>query len=359
MVFPWFFMLALVLVVIAVVSIVFMCYYVKGGKEKSMPQSLVTSFNILPSVLQFPDTNLLISKPEFCPKNYQKHYNNIQVRPHVASVASGGYSPQDIPCQGLPGDSAASIDMDLHHPGPGHRDVSGHSSQSYGEVVHVTAEEADALATNEDKGGISLPWSSPLRNENRDIGRTSPKLISHGTPLLPIMDSQESNPEEPLLLHTVRDENGQLVFPMLMFQSQTATAGTVLPPKPEGQPLLSDLLHSRDSLGDSEWSDSGCEQSTANTPTQMSYNSQDSPTQALFPDSPPHYQKTQTGRAIFTSSYQQNWMPAHTPGITPEDDCDQVTNCLWSWTDTKKEEEEDEEKARQIFLEGLAVQIQE
>lgn len=324
-----------------------------------MSSQQVTSFSILPTVLQSLDKNLYISKAEVCPKNEPKVYNNVQVKPKVASVASGGYSPQDIPCQDLPVSSVSSMDMSLHSSAPEWQDVSAQSSEIYGAVgVHAAGEETGGSATNKDKGDINVQWPSFLGNGSWDVAGASSKTISHGAAPSPVLDSHGSDPAEPLLLHTVRDANGQLLFPTLTFQLQSATAHTISPPNCGGKLLLSDLVQSRDSLGD--WSDSGCGPSAVTTPTEFSFTSQDSPVQPLLPALPSHYQKTQTGCDTFASSYQQNWMPANALGMTPEDSSDDhMTNFLWNWTDPKKEEDEVEEGAGQIFLEGWVVQIQE
>ncbi|XP_071782742.2 interferon lambda receptor 1 [Centroberyx gerrardi] len=364
MLFPWFLVVAALLVVIAAISVACVCFYVSGGKEKSLPEILVSSGNIPPPVLQSPDKYLYISKPEICPKGDQIIYSTIQVKPNVVPVGSGGYSPQDFICQPLPGSSGSSMGMGLHSPTAGQQDTSAQSSDIYSAVgVHVPGEETEGFqqAANEDSGGTNLPRSSLPRKVSWDKGGTGPKLISHVAPPSPELDSQGSNSAGPLLLPTVRDVNGQLIFPALTFQSQSAAAGATLPPHPEGKLHLSDLIHSGEggpslslslhSLGGSEWSDSGYDQSTVNTPN-SSFPPHDSPTQLLLP--------------AFESGYKQNWMPAAPHGITREDSCEHgMTNLLWSWTDAKEEEEEEEEeeegeeRAREIFLGGWVVQIQD
>lgn len=261
------------------------------------------------------DKNLHISKPEVCPPADQKDYSGytVQVTPKVPSGQSAGYSPQDTACVAQPWDSSSSMGSP-----PGRRDTSGQST-IYSAVTHqVPSEEAEGWhpATNGDSGDVNLPWFSQPRNPKWDIGGTGP--MGHGMPPKADLHSQESSPTGCLFLPTLRDSSGQIKFSMLTFQPQMQSSieGIVSPFTREGQLHLSDLVDSGErppllsllSMGDSEWSsDSGCDQSSLNTPTQLSF---DSVSQPLLSAQPTDCQTTQTEHVTFESGYNLNWMPA-------------------------------------------------
>ncbi|KAM4600448.1 interferon lambda receptor 1 [Polymixia lowei] len=269
MLFPWFLVAAALLMVPVVISVVFICHYVKGVKESSMPDSLVTDFTIQPQ-MKFPDTSLFISILEVLPRTDQR-VCTVHVKPKLPSGGSGGYSPQV--CDDPPWDSGSSVGTGLQTPPPGHLDTEDTSTQSSviysGVCVHVPGEDAKELqqATDHDRVDIHPPRSSTLKTPSRAIGGTSPKLLPQPLPL-PDFDCQ--HPVEPLSLHTERDIEGRLTFSSFTFHvSQSATAVTGLAATPEGKPLLSDLVDneegtrpfflSLDSVEASEWSDSGCQ----------------------------------------------------------------------------------------------------
>lgn len=312
-----------------------------------------------PTLLQFPVLSL--SKPVVRSNKNQTVYATILVKPNVPS---GGYSPQDIPCQGWQGSTGSSVGTGANSPASNSEATSAQSSEIYSVVaVHVPAEENHDFqqATTEDRGTSKLLLSSS--GESWDKSGTSPKLTSHGVPPLKDLDPCESNPTRPLLLHTVRHTNGQLMLPFLTFPLQSSTGGT------ERKPLLSDLIDSKregpslaslQSFDSSEWSDSGCDDSPINIPTQPYCNTHYSPSQPVVPF-------TSSSDAVFDSGYKENWLPAILLGTESKDSCEyRRTNYPWTWTapneEEEGEEEEDrgqEERSRQILLGDWVVQIQE
>ncbi|XP_067456990.1 interferon lambda receptor 1 [Thunnus thynnus] len=375
MLLPWPLMSAALLAAIVIIAVVFSCIYVKGGKEKSMPQSLVTTFDNMPEVLQSPDRNLILSKPVVSTQSDQIVYATIQAKLNVSSVGSGGYSPQDIPCQVWQGSTGSSVGTGVHGPVPNQQDTSTQSSEIYGSVaVHVPAEENEDLkqVNIKDRGNSELPLPSNI--ESWDKSGTSPKLTSRVT--LPDLDACESNLAKPLLLHTVRDPNGQLMLPSLTSQLQSSTDGTVSPFNPERKPLLSDLIlqdyekeglstTSLQRLDSSEWSDSGCDDSSVNTPTQLYCNTHYFQTQPVVLDCHKGLQSTPSSDGIFESGYKQNWMPVIDPGSISKDRCEyrrKNDHCFGPKKEEGGEEDEDavcEEGSRQILLGDWVVQIQE
>ncbi|XP_010736461.2 interferon lambda receptor 1 isoform X1 [Larimichthys crocea] len=360
MILPWHLISAALLVALVIASVVCTCNYVRGGKEKSMPQGLVPfqPSNTTPRILLSPDENRIISKLEICTQSDQTVYAKIRVPPNVASLRSDGYSPQDIP---WPGSSGSSVDTGTQSPSPNPEATSAQSSEMYSLVaVHIPAEEKDfqqsAIKARENRNS---PLSSGGENWNK--GGISPKLTT-----LPVQDPCNSDQYKPLLVHAVRDANGQLVLPLFAghFGSSTDNA--------ERKPLLSDLivsmpdgpsLASLQSSDGSEWSDSGCDDSTMNTPTQAYCNTNYCPSQPVVSYFQQGCQTIQSSNAIFDSGYKQNWMPA-TLGDISKDSCEyRRTNYPCTWTaPTMKEEgevEEDRGGEDRIFLGHWAVQIQE
>nr|WEY35871.1 interleukin 22 receptor subunit alpha-1 [Sebastes schlegelii] len=326
---PWLLVSAALLTAIIITSVVFVCNYVKGGKKKSMPDLLVSSSFCVspPRVLQSTDTNLIISKAEICVQCDQTVYATIRMKPNMPSVGPGGYSPQDIPCQPGQDSSGSSVGTGARSPTPNQEDTSAQSSEIYSVIaVH------------------------------------------------PDLDPCESNPARPLQLQTVRDADGQLVLPSLIFQLQNSTDDAVSSLNPERKPLLSDLIDSKmegptlaslKSFDGSEWSDSGCDDSTVTTPTQPYCNTNYCPSQPISPYFHQGCQNTPPSDAIFELGYKQNGMPAILLETATKDSCEyRKTDYRWTWTGPKKEEEGDEDEHRggeegQTLLGGLMVQIQE
>lgn len=269
-------------------------------------------------ILQNPDKDLIISPVEVCPQTEEYIYRRkIQTNPNGPSVRSGGYSPQDIACL----------------------DTSTQSSDNYGAVaVQVAHEENEVIeqAVTEHRETSHTPVS----------GGASPKLPSHDAPLLPDRDTCDSNPAGKLLLHTVRDISGKLVLPIFDFHLQSDDGDTVSPAHPERKPLLSDLIDSKDesslaslaSSDSSEWSDSGCDDSTMTTPIHLYCNTHSSPFQAVVSDSDEGCQSTPSSDGTFEAAYKQNWMPELFCEGSAIDSCIR-TNYMWTCTGSKMEGE--------------------
>lgn len=284
----------------------------------------------------------------------------------MPSVGVGGYTPQDIPCQAWQDSTDSSVDTYSHSPTPNPEDTSAQSSEIYSVVaVHVPTEEKDfQQATMKDTETSNPPLFSS--GEIWDKGAMSPKLTSHGVPPLSVPDMFDSNPDRPLLLHAVRDSNGKLVLPSLTFQLQSCTGD------PQRKPLLSDIINSAassQSLDSSEWSDSGCDENTLNTPTQPYCNSHYFPSQPVVSNFNQGCLNTPASDDIFESGYKQNWMPAIFLETASKQSCEyRSANYPCTWTGLKKEEEgEDEDDIggeeisgpRKIILGDWVVQIQE
>ncbi|XP_051262971.1 interferon lambda receptor 1 [Dicentrarchus labrax] len=354
MLLPWILISAALLVAIVIMSALYICNYVKGGKDKSMPQPLhIPTSSTSPGVLQLPDGNLIISKLVFCTQDDQPTvYAKIQMKPNAPSVGVGGYSPQDIPCQSWQGSTGSSVGTGAHSPTPNAEDT----SYSVVAVQVPVTEKYFQQATTKDRETCNLPLSPS--GESWDEGGMSPKLTSNGVQPLHDVDPCD----RPLQLHTVRDPNGQLMLPSLTFQLENDTSYT------QRRPLLSDLRDSKrerpslvslQSLDGSECSDSGCDDST---PTHPYCNTSYSPTQSVVPDFDKGCQ-IPSSDAIFESGYKQNWMPEIHLGTASKDSCEyRRTNYPWTWSGPKKEEGEDrggEESSREILLGRWGVQIQE
>ncbi|XP_049440054.1 interferon lambda receptor 1 [Epinephelus fuscoguttatus] len=362
---PWLLVSAALLAII-ITSVVCMCNYVKGGKEKSLPPSLVTTISSPPTVLH-PDRNIVISKPEFYVQSEQTVYATIRAKPNMPSVGTGGYSPQDIPYQAKQGSTGSFVSTGGHSPTPNTEDTSAQSSEIYSVVavaVHVPAEQNEGFqqAINDNRQTSNLPLSSS--GESWDRGGTNPKMTFQGGPPSPDLDSCESNP---LLLHTVRDTNGELILPSLTFKLLGSTGDKVSPRNSERKLLLSDLIDSKDgpslaslqSFDGSELTDSGCDDSTVNTPTLPYCNTNYCPSQIVTSYFQQGFQNTPSSDVIFESGYKQNWMPSS------KDTCKYRTNYLCNRTAYEEEEEGEEEerggeeRSKQLLLGGWGLKIQE
>ncbi len=316
-------------------------------------------------MLQSPEGNLSISKVEVCPKSDQTVYATILVKPNAASVRAGGYSPQDIPFPAWQSSSDSFVGTDACSGSANLEDTSAQSSEIYSVVaVHVPAEEKNfQQGTFQDSETSSPPLSSSREGWNK--GGMSSKLSPHG--VLPLNDL-DSDPARPLMLHTVRDSNGQLVLPSLNFQLQSSDT--------ERKPLLSDLIDSKregpllaslHSFDGSEGTDSGCG-SRLNTPTQPYCNTHYFPPQPVVSYLHQGCQNTQlSNNATSESGYKENWMPALQHVMSSGDSCEyRRTNYPWTWSGTKEEEEREEEEERggeggsqKILLGNWMVQIQD
>nr|XP_019948229.1 PREDICTED: uncharacterized protein LOC109633078 [Paralichthys olivaceus] len=363
MLLPWLYSIAAFLVVVIVISVTWTCNYLKGGKKANIPQSLkVTTSGIFKHQKQSSDNRIIISTPVVsCPSEL---YPSIQVKPHVSSDRFGGYSPQDMPFLAWQGSSGSSEENGAHSPTSNQLEMSSQSSEIYSSVAaHIPVDKNQHVqqATTDETETCNLPL--PFSSELCDKG--GPKLMSHGVHPLPDLDACETNAAIPLQLHTVRDDNGQLVLPSLTPQLQNCTGDTL------GKPLLSALIDSDEegpflaslhSLESMERWDSGCVDSTVNTPTQPYANSHYFQSQAPVPHLSPQCQNTPS---CDETGYKQNWMPAILHDAASKDNSEyRRTNCKWNWTPPKEEEEGEgddggEERSKQIVLGSWMVQIQE
>ncbi|XP_068426894.1 interferon lambda receptor 1 [Clinocottus analis] len=366
---PWLLVSAALVTAIITTLVVCMCNYTRGGKGKSIPTTLVRLPEVTPTrVLQFPDRKLIISIPEICIENHQTVYATIRMKPNMPSVPSGGYSPQDNLCQVWQGGTGSSFGTGERSLTTNPEDTSAQSSEIYSVVAVHEHNEDVQQAINDNRETSNPPMSSS--GESWDKAAVSPRLTAHGLQPLPHPDPHESNPARPLLLQTVRDSDGQLLLPSLIFLLQNSTDDTVPPLNPERKPLLSDLIDSKTerpslaslkSFDGSELSDSGCDDSTVTTPIQTYCNTHYSPSQLVAPYFLQGWKNTPSSDAVLEAGYKQNkQLSAST------DSCEyRMTDYLRTWTGPKKEEEgeEDEdrgeEETRQILLGSWVVQIQE
>ncbi|XP_062254377.1 interferon lambda receptor 1 [Platichthys flesus] len=354
---PWFIAIAALLVAVVTMSVAWTCNYVKGGKKADMPGSLgTTSGTSKHQVLQPPDGRIIISTPVVC-------------SPHVSSVSHVGYSPQDMPCQAWQDSTGTSEDTGEHSPTSNHQ--SGQSSGIYGSVAVQIPEDGNP-GVQQVTTDHTVIRNLPFRSEPWDKGGL--KSMSHGVPRLPDPDACEINAA--IHLHTVRDPNGQLVLPSLAPQLQSCTGDTGRTPlllslidSTEERPLLASL-HSFDS---SEWSDSGCDDGTLNSPTQPYANSHYIASHAPALHLNLQCQDAPSCDAIFESVYKQNWLPEILHEAASKDICGYTqTNYRRNWTPTKEEEEEEEEeeegeedddrgeeRSRPIVLGSWLVRLQE
>ncbi|XP_061573274.1 interferon lambda receptor 1 isoform X2 [Cololabis saira] len=355
-----------VLAAIVIILILCMYKYVKGGKTKNLQQTLVITPGTC-KVLQTPDRNLILSELQFCTAQSEKTiYATIQVKPNVPSRESGDYSPQEIPCQVWQSNTDSSLGTGAHSTSPNARDTSAQSSEIYSAVVvHVPPEETEDVQQAATRN-IETSHSSLSSNGEKswDTGGTIPKLTSHGAPSFAGSDDNASSLANQLVLNTVRNINGQLMLSSLAFQLQSTAADETLTLNPERKPLLSDLVCCQDepslasfiSVDSSEWQDSGCEDSTANTPTNPYCNAHYFPSQQVVGDVHQECQTEPSCNTKFESSYKQNWVPEILHDTTPTD----------TWTISKMDEvgEEDEgtegmENLAKTLLGHWKVNIQE
>ncbi|KAG7476243.1 Tissue fac domain containing [Solea senegalensis] len=314
MILTWLFASAGLLVAIITMSVVWMCNYVRGGKKTILPPSLETNFGNSCKV-QSPD-RCITSIPVVSTANEPTVYATIQVKPNVSVVRCGGYSPQEIPSQAWQGNTGSSVDTLVNSLMPQLLDVSAQSSEIYSAVAaHVPAEGNEDVQqpTMEARDMCTIPLPC------------STKLIVAGVPPSPDVDDCDSNSDGPLLLHTVLDTNGQLTLPSLTMLQRSID--NMAPP------LLSDVitfnmetpfLASFQRFDSSEWSDSGCDDSSVNTATQQYCNTHYFPSQPVSPYSHQPCQLTQCSIPNFESGYKQNWMPAILLQSASKDGCEYI-----------------------------------
>lgn len=278
-------------------------------------------------------------------------YAKIQMNKNGPSVRNGDYSPQDIPFPPWQDHTGSSVDTRTCRT-PNSEDTSAQSSDIYSSVAVLPKENDDIQEAVTEREVIH-------------------HVIARDARPLPDADSCDTNPDGKLLLHTVRDINGQLMLPFLNFQSQSSNSDATCRSNKEKKPLLSDLIPSMDqsslasllSLNSSEWSDSGCDDSSLTTPTHSYCNTHFSPSQPLIPDSDKECEPTLSSDVSFESGYKQNWMPELCSGSII-DSC-RRTNYMWTCNGSKMEDNDNEEvqgeveKSRPIFLGSWTIRIQE
>lgn len=265
----------------------------------------------MPNILHVPDQNYsIISKPMIStPTSDPIVYATI--RP-VSNSSSGGYSSQDIPCQPLDGSAVSSVRTMEECSALNQRSTSSQSSDIYSSVaVHVSDVESEASQLHTHGKSSNLPLSSSIQNWNG--GQTSPKLTSHGPGTFLSVDDFENNEGGQLLLPTKRDANGQLTLPLLILPFQSSTDGSVF--NLEQKTLLSDLIDtstegpSLSELQRFDSVDSGCDDTTVNTPTQSYCNTHYCPHETPLPGLQSGCVKTLSSDINIQSGYKQNWMP--------------------------------------------------
>ncbi|KAF3692203.1 Interleukin-22 receptor subunit alpha-2 [Channa argus] len=307
MLVPWLLIGAAFLAAIIIMSVLYTYNYVKGGKQNSMPQSLVTATGTLNKVLQPQDRKLSISKPELCTPT-KTSYATIQpsVKPNLLSITNGGYSPQDVTLQAWTG---SSVGTDEHSPNPITLDSSS-QSEIYSVVV-INRENKDfqqVTTKNTNSSNVASSSSSSSSSSHRESSDKGE--MSRIPATLHDLDATESDQGRPLLLHTERNPSGQLMLSLLFPPLQSSTNTGPSPLTSERKPLLSDLIDTKAgpslasllSFDSSEWSDSGCDDTTVDTPTIYS------PSLTAVPDFHQGCLDTPATEAAFESGYKQNWM---------------------------------------------------
>ncbi|KAM9724503.1 interferon lambda receptor 1 [Menidia menidia] len=268
MLLQWLLMGVALLATVAIISAVCVCNYVKGGKTKSMPQGLVTTFKTC-KPLQHLDKNLIIFEAQVCSENDHK-VNTIKLNQNGSSRASGGYFPQGV-CQGSKNSFEGSSEQSRN---PDPEDTSAQSSEIYsGVVVHVQPGQNYTFQNVFTKNRETRPSVSFSEGEvNSDGHGIIPDSALHEAPTLADFIVGNTSPNHQLVLQTVRTINGQLVCPSLKLMLKSDIDEQM---NPEWKPLLSDLTNCQDgpslaslqSFDSSELHDSGCDDSAVNTPT--------------------------------------------------------------------------------------------
>lgn len=272
------------------------------------------------NVLQHPDKDLIISEIFFVTKIDQTIYNPVQVKSKVSPHRFGGYSPQDTPCHICmcnTGSPRRTPEM-----APDSEDTSVPFSESYGAVAVHDREEFQQFVYNNSTSPSPVYTN---RQGNWGGGGMIPKLIPCGTPQLPHSESSEDRLGNTMVLHAVRDINRELILPLFRCPSEDSTGDTVSQMNPERKPLLSDpmdlqgvsltCLQRSDS---SDWTDSGCDDSIVNTPTNLYYNTTYFVSQKAGPDLHKGCDALRLNDVVTETGYKQNWVPEthHKPEST-------------------------------------------
>lgn len=252
-------------------------------------------------VIQHQDKNLRLSQVSI--GIHQMVQTPMPTKSKEDSNVSEGYFPQVNTGRGIPYNCQ-------HNP-----DTSAHSSEIYGAVaVHTQVEqnERNVHQIVPGNGQTIQPTLTCSEEENQDKGGIVPQLYSYGAPKLPTFNTSENFTEQqPLVLQTIRSINGQLVLPPFTFQQQSNPDEM----NTEQQPLLLDSLiicHDGpflERLDSTDDRDSGCYDSTVNTPTSSYCNSSYSPCEAGVPGLQQKCQTRLPDETVFKSGYKKNWMP--------------------------------------------------
>lgn len=268
----------------------------------------------------------------------------------MPSVASGGYSPQDIICQNWQDGFDLTVDAGGHSSDSG--DTSVRSSGSYGAVVIQVPTEEQA-ASQDTETSIQPLFAGVKAWDN---GGMTPMVIS---PQLPGVDPLD--PDGPLRLHTVQDSDGKLVMPFLTFHLDSTT-------DVQRKPLLSDLIDSNmeqpslaslQILDGTDWSHSESDDITVTEPTQHYCNSHYTPSQPVVLDLQGRLNMPSSD-VVSDSEYKQNWMPQ----LFVKTASEYRTNYPCSWNGLRKDDECEEDDVAErlkptVLLGDLVIQIQE
>lgn len=267
------------------------------------------------NVLQHPDKNLIISEILSITKADQTTYNPIQVKSEVSLHRFGGYSPRDTPCHicRCNTDSATRTPEMTSHS----EDMSVPFSETYSAVTaHDQVKDREEFQQFVHDNNRSPSPFYTNQQGNWGIGGMVSKLIPSGTPQLPHSESNEDSLGNTLVLRAVRNINGQLVMPLFRCPSEDSTGDTVSQRSPERKHLLSDpmdlqglsvsCLQRSDS---SDWTDSGCDDSIVNTPTNLYYNTTYFIVQKAGPDLHSGCDTLRFNAVVTESGYKQNWVP--------------------------------------------------
>lgn len=287
----------------------------------------------------------------------------IHLKQSVPSASLDGYSPQDIPCQIWQDSSTDTAVLSQLSLTSDPKDNSAQSSVSYSAVV--------VHDPTEDQGAIKTPGNSNKLNFSKEECGSNHAITlvmaSHTESSRSVQDSLDSDPSRPLLLHTVRDSDGNLLLPFHSFQFQSSTANL------QRRPLLSDLIDSTtaqpalSSLLILDGAESECDDGVVTSPTQTYCNSHYHHTHAGIPS--PHQatlnSSSTDGRA--ESCYMQNWIPeVNVETVSMHSTFDRRADYPCTWNGLKREEGETEEvkglenfPLREHFLGNWAVQIQD
>lgn len=297
-------------------------------------------------------TQIISETPVPLAQNEIISISKLTVYPQKAKIdptSLGGYFSQDIICQiweDSSVDTAAPEDSS--------------SSVSYsGVVVQEPTKGQRAFADSSLNNKLAFPGVQC----GGDQGPTS-LMPSHTGSSSSVSCCLDNEPSRPLLLHTVRDSDGNLVMPC-PFQFQSSTAD------PQRRPLLSDLLDSKmdrpSSLNSDDTEFSECD-ATMPTPTQMYCNSDYLQFHGGIPNVHQENVNSSSTDGISESCYKQNWIPeVSVETVSMHSDCDTRTNVYArTWAGLKNEEdelEEDRELERfqlsEPFLGHWVIQIQD